>query len=66
MLEVRQGSPADNAGFMSGDVILRFNNRPVKDVQDLFRYTQQAGRGRRASITVLRYQQESTVSIALE
>jgi hypothetical protein len=34
--------------------------------QDLLRYTRQAGRGMHASITILRYQQESAVSIALE
>ena len=34
--------------------------------QDLLCYTRQAGRRMHASITILRYQQESVVSIALE
>jgi hypothetical protein len=66
VLEVPSASPAGKAGLTPGDVILRFNNRPVKDTQDLLRYTRQAGRGMHASITILRYQQESVVSIALE
>jgi hypothetical protein len=66
VLEVLQGTPAGRAGLMSGDVILGFNNKPVKDIQDLLSYTRQAGRGMHASITILRYQQESTISIAME
>jgi hypothetical protein len=66
VLEAPQASPAGKAGLTPGDVILGFNNRPVNDTQDLLRHTRQAGHGRHASITILRYQQESTVSIALE
>ncbi len=66
VLEAPSASPAGKAGLTPGDVILGFNNRPVKDTQDLLRYTRQAGRGTHASITILRYQQESAVSIALE
>lgn len=66
VLEVPQASPAGKAGLTPGDVILAFNNRPVNDTQDLLRYTRQAGGEMHASITILRYQQESTVSIALE
>jgi hypothetical protein len=66
VLEAPQSSPAGKAGLTDGDVILGFNNKPVNDAQDLLRYTRQAGRGMHASITILRYQQESTVSVALE
>jgi len=66
VLEAPPASPAGKAGLMPGDVILGFNNRPVKDTQDLLRYTRQAGRGMHASVTILRYQQESAVSIVLE
>ena len=66
VLEAPPASPAGMAGLTPGDVILGFNNSPVKDTQDLLRYTRQAGRGMHASITILRYQQESAVSIALE
>ncbi len=32
--EVKKGSPSDQAGLTSGDVILQLNNRPVKDSID--------------------------------
>jgi PDZ domain len=64
--EAQENSPAAKAGLMPGDVILKFNNRTVSDTQDLLSYTRQAGRGTHASITILRYQQESTISIPLE
>ena len=44
----------------------RVQQHTVKDTEDLLRYTRQAGRGMHASITILRYQQESVVSIALK
>ncbi|RZU29708.1 PDZ domain-containing protein [Edaphobacter modestus] len=66
VLDVPAGSPAGTAGITAGDVILGFNNKPVKDTQDLLRYTREAGHGSRTSIAILRYQQRSTVSIALE
>lgn len=59
-------SPAARASLMPGDVILQFNRNAVNGVQDLLRYTQQMPRGVHANITILRYQQESTVSILLE
>src|SRR5260370_25528423 len=60
VLEVPQASPAGKAGLTPGDVILAFNNRPVNDAQDLLWYTRQARGETHASITILRYQQEST------
>jgi PDZ domain len=66
VLEAPQTSPAGKASLTIGDVILRFNNKPVNDAQDLLRYSRQAGHGAHATITILRYQQESTVTIALE
>ena len=66
VLDVPSVSQVAKAGITADDVILSFNNKPVKDTQDLLRYTREAGRGSRASVAILRYQQQSTVSIALE
>ncbi len=66
VLNVPRASPLGKVGIMAGDVILGFNNRQVKDVRDLLNDTREAGRGSRVSVTILRYQQESTISIALE
>lgn len=66
VLDVPAASQAGKAGITAGDVILGFNNHAVKDTQDLMRLSREAGSGSRANITILRYQQTSTVSIALE
>ena len=66
VLDVPAANPAGKAGITAGDVILGFNSNPVKETQDLLRDTREAGRGSQASIAILRYRQQSTVSIALE
>jgi hypothetical protein len=66
VLDAPSDSQAEKDGITDDDVILNFNNKPVKDTQDLLRYTREASRGLRASITILRYGQTSTLSVALE
>jgi S1-C subfamily serine protease len=66
VLDVPRASEANKAGITAGDVILSFNNKPVKDTQDLMLYTQEAVKGSSASITILSYQQESTVKLLLK
>jgi S1-C subfamily serine protease len=66
VLDVPAASPAGAAGITTNDVILSFNNKPVKDTQDLLRLSREAGHGSRTTITILRYQQTSTLSIALK
>jgi hypothetical protein len=66
VLDVPAASQAGKAGITAGDVILAFNNKPVKDTQDLIRYTQEAVKGSSASTTILRYQQESTVKLSIK
>jgi S1-C subfamily serine protease len=66
VLDAPPASAAEMAGIIAGDVILAFNNKPVKDTQDLMRYTQEAGKRSQASITILRYQQQFSVKVSLE
>jgi PDZ domain len=66
VLDVPPSSDANKAGITAGDVILAFNRKAVKDTQDLIRYTQEAVKGSSASITILRYQQESTVKLSIK
>ncbi|PYU72649.1 MAG: hypothetical protein DMG49_07410 [Acidobacteria bacterium] len=47
----------------SRDILLAFNGKPVKELQDLLKETRQIVAGTAVSVTVLRYQQESTVMI---
>ena len=66
VLTAPANSPAAKASLLVDDVILDFNKNAVTSVQDLMLYTKRAGHGAHANITILRYQQESTVSIVLE
>ncbi len=66
LLEVPDTSDAAKAGFSDGDVLLAFNGKPIKDLKDLLRDTQQNVAGKAASVTILRFQQESTILIILK
>jgi hypothetical protein len=66
VLEAPETSLAGAAGLTDGDVILGFNDKPVNDTQDLLKYTQEAGHGAHAIVKILRYQQESALTVALE
>jgi hypothetical protein len=66
LLEVPDTSDAAKAGFFAGDVLLAFNGKPIKELKDLLQNTQQNVAGKPASVTILRYQQESTIMIMLK
>ena len=66
VLDASPTSEANKAGITDGDVILAFNNKPVKDTQDLMQFTQEAIKGSQANITILRYQQESTIKFSIQ
>jgi S1-C subfamily serine protease len=66
LLYVPKTSDAAKAGLFAGDLLLAFNGKPVKELQDLLKETRQVVAGTAVSVTVLRYQQESTVMIFLK
>ena len=66
LLEVPDTSDAAKAGFSAGDVLLAFNGKPIKELKDLLQDTQQNVAGKAASVTILRFQQESTILIMLK
>jgi serine protease Do len=66
LLYVPKTSDAAKAGLFTGDILLAFNGKPVKELQDLLKETRQVVAGTAVSVTVLRYQQESTVMILLK
>ena len=51
---VEKGSPADKAGLEAGDVILRFNDKPVTQSSDLPRIVGSSRPGSKASLQVWR------------
>lgn len=65
LLDVPANSNAGRAGFLPGDVILAINDKPVKDIGDLLRFSRQATPGESGNVTIIRFQQESKIRVPL-
>jgi serine protease Do len=63
--QVTVGSPADKAGLQAGDVIVRFNNKPITDEAMLRDSIAAAGPGANSQIEVLREGKRRTVTALL-
>ena len=66
LLEVLDTNDSVKAGFFAGDVLLAFNREPIKELKDLLQDTQQKVAGKAVSVTIVRFQQESTIIIMLQ
>ncbi|HEY5055393.1 MAG TPA: PDZ domain-containing protein, partial [Acidobacteriaceae bacterium] len=66
VLDVPPGSLAANAGFEMNDVILAFNTRPIKELQDLIRASNAVTAGEESTVAVLRRQQPLNLQITLK
>jgi serine protease Do len=51
---VEPGSPADKAGVEAGDIITRFDSKPIEKVADLPRFVGNTKPGSKATVTVFR------------
>jgi hypothetical protein len=65
LLEVPETSAAGMAGCFEGDVILAINGKPIKDIEDILAASGKVSPAESLSVTVLRFQQESTIKIQL-
>ncbi len=54
VLSVEKGSPAKKAGLAFADIIVRFNDKPVRNVYDLPRALTEEVVGKKSKIGVLR------------
>jgi serine protease Do len=63
--DAQAGSPAANAGILSGDVITAGNDHPVKDARDLAKQIGAMAPGTSAKIALWRKGDESSVSLTL-
>jgi serine protease Do len=63
--EAQAGSPAANAGVLSGDVITAVNGHPVRDARDLAKQIGAMAPGAAAKLTLWRTGGEKTVSMML-
>jgi S1-C subfamily serine protease len=60
---VAQGSAADRAGLIPGDIIIAFNDQPIPGIDHLQRLLTDERIGRKSQVTFIRYTQRMTVAI---
>jgi serine protease Do len=53
-MDVLRDSPAAQAGLVTGDVITKFNDKPIKDDSDLILKMSMTQPGAQVSLTVIR------------
>jgi len=63
---VRKDSPAEKAGIMAGDVILRVGSKSVDEIGDIWKGLERYDEGDKVEIEVLRKGSKKTVTIELE
>lgn len=64
--EVVANSPADDAGIKTGDVILSFDNKPIRDVLDLPKFINNYPINKNAKIKVWRANRERLFNVKVE
>jgi serine protease Do len=62
---VVKGGPVDDGSIRAGDVILRFDGNPVREVRDLPRVVAESPVGKAVDVVVLRDGKEVTVKVTL-
>jgi len=58
-------SPAEKAGLKEGDVIVKIQDKPIKEVNDLMEAMQKTKPGDKLSVTVKRDDKEKIVTVTL-
>jgi serine protease Do len=66
VLEVTKGSPAEKAGILKGDLIIRVNETKITDPETLFETIHNYKSGDKVKITLIRGAKEQTVNATLE
>jgi S1-C subfamily serine protease len=63
VLSVEPGSSAKKAGLALGDVVIRFGDKRVNDLQDLESFLNEDAIGKEAKLTVLRQEQQKVLTV---
>ncbi|MBU1077643.1 MAG: DegQ family serine endoprotease [Spirochaetes bacterium] len=63
--DVMKKSPAGNAGLKSGDIILEFDGKKVKDTNELRNVVAQTKPGNKVEVLILRDKKEKTVKVKI-
>jgi S1-C subfamily serine protease len=66
LFSVTDANDAGKAGFLADDVVLAIDDKPVRDIHDLMRNSEQIPPRGRESGRINRLQQESTMEIQLK
>ena len=65
MSDVTSGGPAEKAGIRSGDVIVAFNGKEIRDEHDLPQAVASTTPGRKVDVRLLREGKETTVAVTI-
>ena len=60
-----EDSPAEKAGLKSGDVIVKVQDKPIKELKELMEFMQKTKPGDKLAVTVKRDGKEQTVNVTL-
>jgi serine protease DegQ len=60
-----RGGPADKAGMRPGDILLRVEDKPVGNTNDMLNLIAQLKPGAKARMTVVRKNHESTMNVTV-
>ena len=63
--DVSPDSPADKAGLKSGDVVIKFNNKPIEEFADLTRFVGETKPESDVNLTIIRNGKEKVVDVHL-
>lgn len=63
VVKVLEDSPAEDAGFKEGDVIIKFSGKPIKDVRALLREVGKKDVGRRVAVEIIRDKKVLTLKV---
>lgn len=64
--EVREGSPADKAGFKAGDVLIEYGGRKIDNYVDYARLVHAYSEGEKVMVTAMRGKEKITREVTLE
>ncbi|MCF6147818.1 MAG: DegQ family serine endoprotease [Candidatus Kuenenia sp.] len=63
--DVQDNSPAKEAGFERGDIVINYNGKPIRDVNHLRNTVAQTEVGKKVKVTVLRSGEEKILTVKI-
>lgn len=65
VMSVESGSPADQAGLLQGDILVSFDDAPIRHVDDLQEQLAKSGAGRQSTVRYVRSGDVREIAVAL-